>query len=83
MSPPAPLYTLPIDKRPKGYGSWFSAIFFPIIFDLGIIGINSAQGLIRLSLLVPGVGRRWYERGIAWTKDGFGRLRESPELGHD
>lgn len=73
MSPP--LYTIPIEQRPRGYGSWFSTILFPIVFDLGILGINSAQGLLLVLLLIPVVGRGWYERAIGWTKDGFGRLR--------
>lgn len=75
-STPPPLYTLPIDKRPPGYGPWFSKIVFPIVFNLGILGISSAQFLFLPLLLIPILGRPLFRRAIAWTKDGFGRLRE-------
>ncbi|RSH88082.1 uncharacterized protein EHS24_000609 [Apiotrichum porosum] len=73
-STPPPLYTLPIDKRPPGYGPWFSKIVFPIVFNLGILGISSAQFLFLPLLLIPILGRPLFRRAIAWTKDGFGRL---------
>lgn len=71
-----PLYTIPIKRRPRGYGSWFSKIFFPIVFNLGILGINSAQFLLLPLCIVPWVGSDLFRRAIDWTKDGFGRLRE-------
>lgn len=77
-SPPPPVHTIPIDQRPKGYGSLFSKIFFPIIFNLGLIALGSAQFLFLPLLLIPFVGRRLFRRAIDWTKDGFGRLRACP-----
>lgn len=72
---PQPLYTIPIADRPPGHGRLWSKIAFPLVFNLGILGINSAQFLCLLLLLLPG-GRQLYKRAIDWTKDGFGRLRE-------
>lgn len=74
-SPPAPpLYTIPMASRPKGYGSLFSKVVFPLVFNLGILGINSAHFVCLLLLLIPVYGRGLYKRAIDWTKDGFGRL---------
>lgn len=70
-----PLYTIPINDRPP-HGPWTSKIFFPIIFTLAQLGINSAQFLFVPLLLVPFVGKRLFSRAIGWTKDGYGRLRE-------
>jgi 1-acyl-sn-glycerol-3-phosphate acyltransferase len=70
---PQPLYTIPIADRPPGHGRLWSKIVFPLVFNLGILGINSAQFLCLLLLLLPG-GRQLYKRAIDWTKDGFGRL---------
>lgn len=83
-SPPAtpPLYTIPMDKRPPGYGPWRSKIVFPLVFDLGMLGINSAQFLFLPLLLIPVVGQQLFRRAIAWTKDGFGRLRTCPPYHH-
>lgn len=77
MTAPAPLYTISIDRRPPGYGPLFSKILFPIVFNLGILGLNSLQFLCLLFKLIPGdTGRRLYRTSIDWTKDGFGRLCE-------
>lgn len=71
-----PLYTIPIHERPPGYGSLFSKVVFPLVFNLGIIGLNSVQFLCLLFKLIPGdTGKRLYRSSIDWTKDGFGRLR--------
>ncbi|KAL7424006.1 hypothetical protein Q5752_001591 [Cryptotrichosporon argae] len=72
MSPP--LYTIPIADRPPGHGSWYNALFFPLVFQLGLCGINAVQFALLPLLLVPVVGRRWFRAGIEYTKDGFGRL---------
>ncbi|KAK6902969.1 hypothetical protein I203_108230 [Kwoniella mangroviensis CBS 8507] len=71
-----PLYTIPIDQRPP-HGPLTSKIFFPLIFNLAQLGINSAQFLCLPLLLIPIVGRGWFDSAIGWTKDGYGRLRES------
>jgi len=72
-----PLYTIPIDQRPRGHGPLFSKILFPLVFNLGQLGINSAQFLALLLLLIPfGIGRRLFDDAIGWTKDGYGRMRE-------
>ncbi|BEI87178.1 hypothetical protein CcaverHIS002_0705240 [Cutaneotrichosporon cavernicola] len=74
MSPPTqPLYTIPIADRPAWHGRLWSRIVFPLVFDLGILGLNSAQFLCLALLLLPG-GKQLYKRAIDWTKDGFGRL---------
>ena len=71
-----PLHTIPIDERPPGHGPLFSKIFFPIAFNLGQIGINSAQFIALPLLLIPfGIGRKLFDDGIGWTKDGYARLR--------
>jgi hypothetical protein len=70
-----PLYTIPIAQRPS-HGPLFSKIFFPIVFNLGQLGINSAQFLALPLLLIPIVGRRAFNSVIDYTKDGYGRLRE-------
>lgn len=69
----AEMHTIPIADRPP-HGPWFSKIFFPLLFNIGSIGINSAQFLAVPLLLIPVVGRRWFEAVIGWTKDGYGRL---------
>jgi hypothetical protein len=69
-----PLYSIPCSQRPAGYGSWWSKILFPLLFDLGILGINSVQFLFVPLLLVPIIGHDLFRRAIDWTKDGFGRL---------
>lgn len=82
MTAPAPLYTVPIDKRPPGYGPIWSKIVFPIVFNLGILGLNSLQFLCLLFKLIPGdTGKQLYRTSIDWTKDGFGRLREFSVVG--
>ncbi|OCF35476.1 acyltransferase [Kwoniella heveanensis BCC8398] len=68
-----PLYTIPIDQRPP-HGPWTSKIFFPILFNLAQLGINSVQFLFLPLLLIPFAGRRLFESAIGWTKDGYGRL---------
>ena len=74
-TPPTPLYSIPIDKRPS-HGPLFSKVFFPLIFNFGQIGINSTQFLALPLLLIPfGIGRRWFRNVIDYTKDGYGRLR--------
>ncbi|WRT67165.1 uncharacterized protein IL334_004131 [Kwoniella shivajii] len=70
-----PLHTIPIAQRPP-HGPWTSKIFFPLIFTLAQLGINSAQFLSVPLLLIPFVGRRLFEAAIDWTKDGYGRLRK-------
>lgn len=75
---PSPLYTVPIDERPPGHGSLFSKVVFPVVFNLGILGLNSLQFLCLLFKLIPGqTARQLYRSSIDWTKDGFGRLCES------
>ncbi|BEJ18203.1 hypothetical protein CspHIS471_0704800 [Cutaneotrichosporon sp. HIS471] len=74
MSPPTqPLYTIPIADRPAWHGRLWSRIVFPLVFNLGILGLNSAQFLCLALLFFPG-GKQLYKRAIDWTKDGFGRL---------
>jgi hypothetical protein len=68
-----PMYTIPIADRPA-HGPLYSKIFFPILFNIGQIGINSAQILALPLLLIPFFGRAWFEGFIGWTKDGYGRL---------
>ena len=76
MSQSPPLYTIPIEQRPP-HGPLFSKVFFPLLFNLGQIGINSAQFLALPLLLIPfGVGRRLFDTAVGYTKDGYGRLRE-------
>jgi hypothetical protein len=70
------MYSIPMKQRPPGYGSWWSKIAFPIIFNLGCLGLNSVQFLFLPLLLIPGIGSALFHRAIDWTKDGFGRLRE-------
>lgn len=70
-----PMYTIPIKDRPP-HGPLFSKIFFPLLFNFGQIGINSAQFLAVPLLLIPVYGRGWFEAIVGWTKDGYGRLRE-------
>lgn len=50
---------------------------FPILFNLGILGIASAQACALPLLLIPVVGKRAFMGTVNWTKDGFGRLRKS------
>lgn len=69
------MHTIPISDRPP-HGPLFSKIFFPLLFDLGIIGIHTTQLCALPLLLIPIWGRKWFEAVIDWTKDGFGRLRE-------
>ena len=87
MSPPSPaaapdndaappMHTIPIADRPR-HGTWWNTLMFPLLFNLGILGISSAQVCAVPLLLVPFVGRRLFEGVVDWTKDGFGRLRES------
>ncbi|GMK59947.1 hypothetical protein CspeluHIS016_0901640 [Cutaneotrichosporon spelunceum] len=68
-----PLYTIPIADRPPRHGCLWSQIVFPLVFNLGILGLNSAQFLCLPLLLLPG-GKRLFNWAIDWTKDGFGRL---------
>lgn len=72
----SPMYTIPIADRPP-HGPLFSKIFFPLLFNFGQIGINSAQILALPLLLIPVFGRGWFEGVIGWTKDGYGRLCRS------
>jgi len=67
------MYTIPIADRPP-HGPIYSKIFFPILFNFGQIGINSAQILALPLLLIPVFGRKWFDGIIGWTKDGYGRL---------
>lgn len=69
-----PLYTIPIDRRPP-HGPLFSKIFFPLLFNLGQLGINSAQFLTLPLLLIPFWGQGLFDEAIGWTKDCYGRLR--------
>ncbi|KAK4686630.1 hypothetical protein P7C73_g3495, partial [Tremellales sp. Uapishka_1] len=73
MSVNAPLFTVPITKRPP-HGPLFSKIFFPSMFILGLLGINSAQILLLPLQAFGPKGRELFDHGIGWTKDGFGRL---------
>ncbi|WVQ98757.1 hypothetical protein IAU59_005888 [Kwoniella sp. CBS 9459] len=68
-----PLYTIPIDQRPP-HGPLTSKIFFPLLFNLAQLGINSAQFLMLPLLLIPFAGRRLFAGAVGWTKDGYGRL---------
>ncbi|WVQ78295.1 hypothetical protein IAT38_000380 [Cryptococcus sp. DSM 104549] len=70
-----PLYTVPIADRPP-HGPWTSKIFFPLLFNLAQLGINSAQFLMLPLLLIPFAGRRLFDSAIGWTKEGYGRLLE-------
>ena len=71
-----PLYTIPIEQRPKGNGPISSKIFFPVLFFLGTFGIHSSQWLALPLLLIPfGYGQRWFDQVIGVSKDGYGRLR--------
>ena len=70
----SPLYTIPIAQRPA-HGPLFSKIFFPLFFNLGQLGINSAQFLAVPLLLIPfGIGQKLFRQVIDYTKDGYGRL---------
>jgi len=87
MTPQA-LHTIPIADRPA-HGPWFSRIFFPLIFNLGQIGIFTSQVLALPLLLIPFVGSKAFRSVIDYTKDGYGRLREwscdgwkEPKTGH-
>ena len=73
----APMYTIPIDKRPP-HGPLFAKIFFPILFNIGQIGILTAVLMTVPLLLIPVVGKKWFETIVAWAKDGYGRLCISP-----
>lgn len=72
---PDTLYTIPIADRPR-HGPLFSKVFFPLAFNLGILGINAVQFCALPLLLLPVVGRGMFEAVIDWTKDSFGRLCE-------
>jgi hypothetical protein len=81
MSPTTPaeaMHTVPIANRPR-HGSWWNTIMFPLLFNVGILGLSFAQMCALPLLLVPFVGRRMFEGVIDWSKDGFGRLCESTE----
>ena len=71
--PDKEMYTIPIADRPP-HGPLYSKTFFPILFNFGQIGINSAQILALPLLLIPVFGRQWFDGIIGWTKDGYGRL---------
>jgi len=75
--PDKEMYTIPIADRPP-HGPLYSKIFFPILFNFGQIGINSAQILALPLLLIPVLGRKWFDEIIGWTKDGYGRLCAFP-----
>ncbi|RXK39525.1 acyltransferase [Tremella mesenterica] len=68
-----PMYQIPISQRPS-HGPLYSKIFFPLLFCLGQLFINTTQFLCLPLLLVPVVGRRSFDSAIGWTKDGYGRL---------
>jgi hypothetical protein len=70
------MYTIPIAERPP-HGPLITKILFPLLFNLGQLGINSAQFAALPLLLIPWFGRRMFDAAIDWTKDGYGRLRES------
>jgi hypothetical protein len=70
------MHTIPIADRPR-HGSWWNTLMFPLLFNLGILGISTAQMCALPLLLIPVVGRRMFGGVVDWTKDGFGRLRES------
>lgn len=79
--PSTALHTIPIQDRPS-HGPIFSKVFFPLVFNLGQIGILTAQLLATPLLLIPfGVGRRCFDAGIGYTKAGYGKLREWPTRG--
>jgi lysocardiolipin and lysophospholipid acyltransferase len=71
------MYTIPIDKRPT-HGPLFSKIFFPILFNIGQIGLLSTVLMSVPLLLLPVVGKKWFEAIVGWAKDGYGRLCTSP-----
>lgn len=75
------LFSTPITERPR-HGTWWNTIAFPLLFNLGMLGINSAQFCALPLLLVPFIGRRCFEGVIDWTKDGFGRLRKCSSPGN-
>ena len=50
-----PMHTIPIADRPR-HGTWWNTLMFPLLFNLGILGISSAQVCAVPLLLVPFVG---------------------------
>jgi lysocardiolipin and lysophospholipid acyltransferase len=68
-----PLHTIPIAERPA-HGTLFSKLLFPLLFNLGQIGIHLAQLIALPLLLIPVHGQRLFDDAISWTKDGYGRL---------
>ena len=69
------LHTIPIADRPA-HGPWFSRVLFPLVFNLGQIGIFTSQVLALPLLLIPFVGSKAFREVVDYTKDGYGRLRE-------
>lgn len=69
------IHSIPIAQRPPRPGL-IRAILFVIVFDIGILCGNFTQLLLLPLRLLPFVpyAREAYERGIQWTKGGFGSL---------
>lgn len=70
------LHTIPIADRPP-HGPFASKVLFPLLMVFGLIGISSTTILAIPLLLLPGTwGITAMDHVVAYTKDGFGRLRE-------
>ncbi|KAK0505884.1 acyltransferase-domain-containing protein [Armillaria luteobubalina] len=77
MTAVAPLYTVPISKRPRQpWRRTFSAVSFFLVFNLGCLMINASQfvSLLPLRLLPFKWSRALYVDGIRYTKGAFGCL---------
>lgn len=70
------MHTIPIVDRPP-HGPIASKILFPLLMAFGLLGIASTTIIATPLLLLPGkLGNNAMDAVVAYTKDGFGRLRE-------
>ena len=70
-----PMHTIPIADRPP-HGPIASKILFPFLMVFGLLGIASTTLLATPLLLLGPWGVVAMDAVVAYTKDGFGRLRE-------
>lgn len=78
MSSHRPLYTIPINQRPRI--SWlrsFKALLFVILFDAACLMINGSQFVFLLPFRILPIrwARKLYYAGIRYTKGSFGCLQ--------
>lgn len=71
-----PMHQIPIANRPA-HGPIASKILFPLLMLCGLVGLAATTFLAAPLLLIPTASKAI----VAYTKDGFGRLRESSPNG--